>query len=675
MLQARYKDSIETMPKMAWRGVLIAMLTVAPVGAEVGDPTIRTSHPQYAGEGAFQEIEDCVRFATAGEKSAQDRAIALYLWMLNHQWHLMSPQEWCIPGRVPDTAVTRDYESVVYDANRARFSYGYGLCGTVHAWNEPYWQALGMQARRRSFPGHTNSEIQYDGAWHAFDTDMAGLLFRQDGVVAGYDDIVRDPSLVDSVRKPLPHYPFAWPSDFDGMKQGWKTVAAGGNWYSLYNGGYAAHPGIVHLRSGETFTRWYDRDHYGGPSQRRFWHHQAGGPRREWTFYDNGKPTHDGNQSNARGNATYCNGEFSYEPNLSLGKFREGLIAESGNAAYRDESPRLFSRDGEKCSVTFRHFSPYVICGDPVNDSNPMSEKATDGLVLAASLVGSVLLEVSADEGQSWHTVKSSGSKPIDLTEYVKGRYGWQIRLSWSDHAGIDSLRFTTITQVCQAIYPRLKASGTDVTYRTGQRGVVAVLPDLGLPEARVSAFEETSMRSANVEYRGRSEDSRRAYETTNNKPGSVVFKINSPSRLTEVRAAIRYQLRVPPPKEHDYRLDVSTDNGRTWHTFARADIPTDNEFSSGWLSGRASIEADTTSALVRFSMFAGGHRTGLMDAQLYGVYDVPSTQEISIEYGWIDSNMLRRHVETIPKGVLTRRFQVDTGPEVRDEFVRIIAK
>lgn len=193
-----------------WFGVLLqvlilATLAVVPVRAEVGDPTIETDHPQYAGEGAFQEIEDCVRFATAGNDSPQDRAIAMYLWMLNHQWHLASPQEWCVPGRVPDTAQSRDYESVVYDANRARFSYGYGLCGTVHAWNEPYWKALGMNARRRSFPGHSNSEIQYAGSWHAFDTDMAGLLFRKDGTVAGYEDIIRDPTLVDSVRTPLPH--------------------------------------------------------------------------------------------------------------------------------------------------------------------------------------------------------------------------------------------------------------------------------------------------------------------------------------------------------------------------------------------------------------------------------------------------------------------------------------
>lgn len=206
---------------------ILASLSASNVNAEVGDPTIMTNHPVYPGEGAFQEVEDCVRFATSGQTSAQDKAIALYQWLLTHQYHLMSPQECIFPGETVDTASTRS-ERIVYDANRARFSYGYGLCGTVHAWNEPYWQALAMPARRRAFPGHTNSEVFYDGGWHALDTDMASLLFRKDGVVAGYEDIMADPTLITSVRPPLPHYPFAWPGDFEAMRSGWQEIAKGG---------------------------------------------------------------------------------------------------------------------------------------------------------------------------------------------------------------------------------------------------------------------------------------------------------------------------------------------------------------------------------------------------------------------------------------------------------------
>jgi hypothetical protein len=115
----------------------------APARADVGDPTVETNHLFYSGEGAFQTVEQCVVRATAGKTSVQNRAIALYLWMLSHQWHLLSPQEWNLPGLVPDPVKETEFDMMVQDANRARFSYGYGLCGTVHAWNEVYWKALG----------------------------------------------------------------------------------------------------------------------------------------------------------------------------------------------------------------------------------------------------------------------------------------------------------------------------------------------------------------------------------------------------------------------------------------------------------------------------------------------------------------------------------------------------
>jgi hypothetical protein len=647
--------------------------------AEVGDPTVRTDHPQYAGEGAFQSVEDCVRFATAGEDASQDRAIALYRWILTHQYHLASPQEWRVPGRTPDTAKSGDDGVVPFDANRARFSYGYGLCGTVHAWNEPYWSALGMRPRRRAFPGHTNSEVFYDGSWHAFDTDMAGLLFRQDGIVAGYADIIRDPALAESVKPPLPHYPFAWPGDFDVMKRGWQQVAQGGDWFALYNGGYAAHPGIVRLRAGETFTRYFDRDHFGGPSKRRFWQHMDGGPQRDWTFVNAGEPRHDGAESNSRGHASYCNGEFVYEPDLSQDRCRDGVRPETENVGHRAGSPRLYSRDRKAAAVTVSHFSPYVIAGDPADDANPMTGPATGGLVIEGTLVGNVRAEISADGGQSWQAValqpNADGRFTLDLTDRVKGRYGWRLRLAWEGDAGLDALRTTTVTQVSQSIYPRLTPDGCQVNYRCGSRGVVAVLPDFGRPESDVKQFEEVSLRSANVEYLGRGSGSRLAYRTRGNKPGQIVFRIAAPAGLQEVRAAIRYPVRVPPPEEADVRLEVSTDEGRTWQEFARSDIPTDNEYSSGWLAGRADVSAaGAREALVRATFYMGGHQAGLMDAQLYGVYTTPSPQRLRLEYGWREDNRLRTHAVEIPAGTAEHKFTVPTGPRIVDDFVRLTA-
>ncbi len=650
------------------------LLQAGRVWAGVGDPTIETDHPHYAGEGAFQTIEQCVARATAGKDSPQDKALALYLWLLTHQYHLMSPQEWNVPGLTPDTK--RDnQEMIVYDAQKARFSYGYGLCGTVHAWNEPYWKALGMNARRRSFPGHTNSEIEYAGSWHTFDTDMAGLVMRKDGVVAGYEDIIKDVRCLENDCAPLPRYPFAWPSDFNSMKKGWQQIAKGGNWYKMYNGGYAAQPGIVALRSGETFTRWFDRDHFGGPAERRFWHAQKGGPFRDWTFVNMGTPEQRGNKSNSRGNASYCNGEFVYRPNLSGPSYREGVVSQTENVVSAGTSPRLRSKDGSAASVTFQHFSPYVIAGKPTDGVNPMSGPASGGLVVRGQTVGPVSVEVSADQGQTWQGVgEVTGAFDRDLTDQVKGRNGWQVRLSWKGPGGLDSLTFTTVTQSAQAMYPRLKPNGSEVVYRSASRAVLPVLPNFGTAEAVAGRYEELSLRSPNLSYAGRGPKARYAYTVKGNKPASLVFKVEAPADLLQVSAAARYSVRVPPPAGCDFHLDLSTDGGKTWKLLARADTPKDNEYSSGWVSGKGDAGGSKT-GLVRVTLYAGGYQTGLITAELYGTYRTPPPQEVKLTYGWKEGGTAKTHTENVPAGSREWKFRVPTGAAVTDDFIRIEAQ
>ena len=647
------------------------------VRAEIGDLTVRTDHPQYAGEGAFQAIEDCVQFAAQGAASQQDKAIALYQWLLTHQWHLASPQEFNVPRATPDTRRSSAYELMVYDANRARFSYGYGLCGTVHAWNEPYWKALGMNARRRAFPGHTNSEIEYGGHWHAFDTDMAGLIFRPDGVVAGYSDVIKDPKIATSAKPPLPCYPFAWPSDFQTMRDGWREIAKGGHWYSMYHSGYAAHPGVVHLRAGEIFTRYFDRDHFGGPTKRRFWHNQPGGPFRDWTFANQGQPQHDGEKSNCRGNASYCNGEFVYRPDLAGPAFRDGVVALAENVSSRDASPRLFSRDGKAASVTFSHFSPYVICGDPADDANPMTASATGGLTIAGHSIGQMRLAISANEGQTWHDAgEVHGDFERDLTDLVKGRYGWQARFEWNGQGGLRDVTFTTVTQVCQAIYPRLKSNGSTVVYRAASRAVVPVLPNFGLSEAQIGRYEVKSLRSANVAYSPRSQSSRFAYRATDNKPGSVVFRIDSPTDLTEVTGAVRFSVSVPPPRACDFRLELSLDGGNSWLPLGKADIPEDNEYSSGWMFGRRAVTGTgVRTALVRAHFYNGGRQAGLFEAQLYGLRRTSEPQSAQLTFGWRESGQPREFMEFLPEGTHERTFAIPTGAAIVDDFVRLGTK
>jgi hypothetical protein len=674
LLEPARKTTMRSSNSLFFETLLIILL-VGRAHGDVGDPTVETDHPYYPGEGAAQTIEQCVARARAGKTTIQDKAIGVYLWLLAHQYHLASPQEWSLPGVVPDSA--RDnQEMIVYDANRARFSYGYGLCGTVHAWNEPYWRALGLRSRRRAFPGHVNSEIEYEGAWHTFDTDMAGLVFRKDSVVAGYADMARDPELIATDHSPLPRYPFAWPEDFQTMKAGWREIARGGTWYSMYHSGYAAHPGIVHLRAGESFTRIFDRDFFGGPAHRHFWQHQAGGPFRDWTYVNIGAAEQFGDRSRCRGDASYCNALFVYRPNLATAAYREGVIAQSPNLLEGGPLSRLYSRDGQPAWVIFHHFSPYVICGEPVDGANPMTGSARDGFSVAGQAVGDVGVEVSADQGQSWQAAGTvTGPFHLDLTDRVKGRYGWQVRFHWKDTAGLNALTFTTVAQVSQSIYPRLKAGGCQVTYRAASRAVVPVLPDFTLAESIAGRFEQKSLRSANVVYTGRSRASRFAYQVRGNKPGEVAFRVEAPTDLLQVVAAARFNVPIPPADGCDFRLDVSADEGKTWQSADRVTIPKDDEFSSGWVYGSADVSGrPTRKVLARVHFYTGGYTAGLMAVEMYGIYRTPPPQALKLTYAWKEGGTRKQYVEAIPASAERHRFTVPTGKEITDLSVRLEA-
>jgi hypothetical protein len=257
----------------------------------------------------------------------------------------------------------------------------------------------------------------------------------------------------------------------------------------------------------------------------------------------------------------------------------------------------------------------------------------------------------------------------------VKGRFGWRVRLSWDGTHGIESLSLTTVTQVCQTIYPRLKAGGSHVVYRAAHRAVVPVLPNFGLLDGAEGGWEERSMRSANVIYAPRTKENRFAYRTTNNQPGTVVFRIDSQTDLSEVCAAVRFGLRVPPPAQCDFRLELSVDGGNQWRELGRSDIPSDNEYSSGWMYGRSAVtEPGVRKALVRAHFYQGGHTAGLVEAELYGLRRTNQAPAVSITYAWRENGQQHQHQQNIPAGAGEQSFLVPTGAAVSDDFVRISA-
>jgi hypothetical protein len=170
-----------------------------------------------------------------------------------------------------------------------------------------------------------------------------------------------------------------------------------------------------------------------------------------------------------------------------------------------------------------------------------------------------------------------------------------------------------------------------------------------------------------------RTTQSRVAYQTTNNKPGVVVFRIDSPTELTEISAAVRFGVRVPPPAGCDFHLDLSIDGGQTWSPLSKADIPPDNEYSSGWMFGRRTIEVSgLKTALIRAHFYNGGHQAGLIDAQLYGLRRTALPQAGTLTYGWKEQGRQQEFSQALAAGTREQTFLIPTGRAVVDDFVRI---
>ncbi len=119
--------------------------------------------------------------------------------------------------------------------------------------------------------------------------------------------------------------------------------------------------------------------------------------------------------------------------------------------------------------------------------------------------------------------------------------------------------------------------------------------------------------------------------------------------------------------------MEVSIDGGQTWKEMGRSDIPEDNEFSSGWLSGAADLgDSAATTALVRCNLYAGGYRTGIAQVQLYGIHETTAPQPLELAYGWEEAGELKTWSATIPANVAQRSFSIPTGNQITDRYIRM---
>lgn len=156
---------------------------------------------------------------TRGCQSNDEKAIAIYNFMRLSHYHRAYPSE---PGGVP----------VLKEIN----TYGWSLCGGLHAEQSALWRELGWNWRFVGWPGHTTVEAHYDGRWHYLDVFLKFYAWMPDPsrpgarTIAGQDDLAANPRelvldafTLDPARKVV----YARGNEFDlrGDKANWQAPA------------------------------------------------------------------------------------------------------------------------------------------------------------------------------------------------------------------------------------------------------------------------------------------------------------------------------------------------------------------------------------------------------------------------------------------------------------------
>jgi hypothetical protein len=240
-----------------------------------------------------------------------------------------------------------------------------------------------------------------------------------------------------------------------------------------------SHTMDFYLRQGETFTRWWI------PQGGR-WHHLPRYNKTKWikeliqTKPRGMKPNHRDFTCWNHGN-----GLFHYAPDLSdkSTDFGDGVYAVK-NLAHGKEGLNIV-RDG-RSEVIFEIFTPYIIVAK-VNDLNDVNDD-TEASVVTLTAGLPIDLFISLDHGLSWQAaghVKSGLMTSIDLTTFVKGTYGYLLKLGTSGVKGeqaVKSLTIDTWVQVAPISLPRLRNGTNHLKYETGDSYGLSTIPQLVQP-------------------------------------------------------------------------------------------------------------------------------------------------------------------------------------------------
>ena len=457
----------------------VAAMVVVAAGSWVGSTCWAAS---YSPRVTSEHVPDCSsleafrNYHAWRDKTGQELAIAAWKCFVGTETGVAHFQ----PIREGTDPVDWEYR-IIRDPIKMLNVYGYGFCGAFGPTTAGLFEGLGFEkARSVQLPAvnHNVTEVFYDGAWHYYDTDLRGVLFRRDGeTIASIEDVIREPDLwLNPPRKMDPFFPEDSPS---GIKQYSERYGAVPPQYchQWFHGGSTMD---FVLRKGESLTR--------------FWHPRGG----RWSHQPQDAETPFFRkliQSEPYGAKTnhprftiwaHGNGLFEYAPTLrkGCGDFADGAFDHS-NVELTDDG--LTPTGDGKGEVVFEVLSPYVIVPQVGDLDDPGDDR--EASVVTFSSRGQVAVAISLDFGRSYIPVVPAAMADetrIDLTPYLRGeRYQYLVKFTLrgkSNQTVLKSLQIRTWVQVAPISLPRLKAGTNHLRFGLGDKHGMSTVPGMQIP-------------------------------------------------------------------------------------------------------------------------------------------------------------------------------------------------
>jgi hypothetical protein len=432
---------------------------LALLRADVLCPRVLTEHTA--------DVSDLGRFRQYQRwKDKQGEELAIAVWQ-----YLCSPETGLFHmNAVSDGPDPWDEYSTVRDPVKLMNIYNVGYCGIFGPVLDGVFQGVGFaDGRAFGLPGwnHCTTEVHYNNGWHYFDLDVRGALMKPDGTIASLAEAKTNRDLwVNPKRSVAPFFP----KDNDKSKV--FEIYRDSDVHYYYRWFQAGHVMDFRLRQGETFTRYWQ------PQSGR-WHHLP--------EYNTGfvrkllEQAPAGFKSNHPEFSVWTqgNGLWQYEPDLTSGS----SDFENGAWSVRNLKPSpnglQLANDGIGEAV-FEVFTPWIIVpkinalDDPTDD--------TEASIITLHAARPVSVQVSSDHGKSWRTVTSVEAEKalIDLTPWVKGTYGYLLKLASNGQASevvLRSMKIETWVQVAPMSLPQLKSGLNHCRYEVGDRYGRATMP------------------------------------------------------------------------------------------------------------------------------------------------------------------------------------------------------